>query len=118
MNPIKTFVPFAVCIAGALLASTASQAQDAQRACGSVTSLQKRVVERADQGIESLRSFVWMVRSTHGIDMQDVKTGLDQWRATVTCQKEVAAAEAAADVAKADAPTTDESAAQVVAASR
>ena len=117
MNPIKTLVPLAVCIAGTLLASTASQAQDAQRACGSVTSLQKRVVERADQGIESLRSFVWTER-VHGIDMHDVKAGLDTWRATVSCQQEVAAAAAAAAVAKAETPATDESAKQVVAASR
>ena len=118
MNPIKTLVPFAVCIAGTLLASTASQAQDAQRACGSVTSLQKRVVERADQGIESLRSFVWTARVVHGIDMQDVKTGLDTWRATVTCQKEVAAAAAAAAVAKAETAAPEEPANQIAAAGR
>jgi hypothetical protein len=115
VNPIKTLVPFAACIGGALLASTASQAQDAQRDCGSVTSLQKRVVERADQGIEALRSFVWTARVTHGIDMLDVKTGLDKWRAAVTCQKEVAAAAAAAAVANPrSAPT--ESPGQLVAA--
>ena len=104
MNHIKTIFPFALCIVGTLLASTASQAQDAQRACGSVTSLQRRVVERADEGIESLRSFVWTTRAVHGIGMEDVKTGLDTWRATVTCQKEVAAAAAAATVARKEAP--------------
>lgn len=92
MSPIKTIFSFAICIAGTLLASTASHAQDAQRACGSVTLLQRRIVERADEGIESLRSFVWTARVVHGIGMEDVRTGLDNWRATVICQKEVAAA--------------------------
>ena len=117
MNQIKTLVPIAICIAGTLSWST-SQAQDAQRACGSVTSLQKRVVERADQGVESLRSFVWRVRVVHGVDMEDVRSGLDAWRATVTCQKEVAAAAAAAAVANAQTAAPAESANQVVAAGR
>lgn len=33
--------------------------------------------------------------------MEQVRAGLDTWRATMTCQKEVAAAEAAATLAKA-----------------
>ena len=117
MNQIKTLVPVAICIAGTL-SWTASQAQDAQRACGSVTSLQKRVVERANQGVESLRSFVWTARVVHGIGMEDVRTGLDTWRATVACQKEVAAAATAAAVADAQTTTPAQSANQVVAAGR
>ena len=100
MNQVKAIIPFAVCIAGTLLACTASQAQDAQRTCGSVTFLQKRIVDRADQGIETLRAFVWSRRGTYGIGMEDDKAGLDTWRAAVVCQKEGAAAAAAAAVAK------------------
>ena len=77
----------------------------------------RKVVERADQGIESLRSFVWTARVVHGIDMQDVKAGLDTWRATVTCQKEVAAAAAAAAIAREETPAADEASKQVAAAS-
>ncbi|MFL6698069.1 MAG: hypothetical protein ACJ8GJ_12940 [Vitreoscilla sp.] len=117
MNHLKTLVSSAACIAGTLLASSASQAQDVQPACGSVTSLQKRVVERADQGIESLRSFVWTARVTHGIEMEDVRTGLDTWRAALTCQKEAAAAAAAA-VAKARTSEPAGSVDQVAAANR
>ena len=117
MNTINKLVPVAVCIAGTLLASTASQAQDVPRDCGSVTSLQRRVVERADQGIEALRSFVWTARVTHGIGMEDVKTGLDTWRATVSCQQEVAAAAAAAALARTSTSTSDEAAPRVAAAS-
>ena len=100
MNHVKAIIPFAVCIAGTLLASTASQAQDAQRACGSVTFMQKRIVERADQGIEPLRDFVWSRRGVSGLGMEDVKESLGTWRASMNCQKEVAAAAAAATVAK------------------
>ena len=117
MNFTKILVPVAACIAGTL-PCTASQAQDAQSACASVTSLQKRIVERADQGIESLRSFVWTARVVHGIGMEDVQTGLDSWRAAVTCQQQVAAAAAAAQVAGTHATAPEERAEQVVTASR
>jgi hypothetical protein len=117
VNSLKTTVFFMA--AGALLASTVSQAQDTPPpSCGSVTSLQKRVVERADQGIESLRSFVWTARVTHGIGMQDVIAGLDRWRAAVNCQKDVAAAAAAADMAKASTPAPAEPVSQVAAVTR
>jgi hypothetical protein len=115
---VKAIIPFAACIAGALLASTASQAQDAQHTCGSVTFLQKRIVERADQGIEPLRDFVWSRRGTYGIGMEDVKTGLDTWRANVSCQKEVAAAAAAATVAKEETHDDTAPSPQVAAAGR
>ena len=100
MNQFKAIIPIVACTAASVLASTACLAQDAARTCGSVTFAQKRIVERADQGVEPLRDFVWSRRGTYGIGMEDVKAGLDAWRANVTCQKEVAAAAAAADVAK------------------
>jgi len=62
--------------------------------------MERRIVDRADQGIEPLRDFVWSRRHVSGIGMQDVKESLDTWRASVACQKEVAAAAAAAAVAK------------------
>lgn len=113
MNHLETNACLALALTGGLLASSACQAQDAPRDCGSVTSLQKRIVERADLGVEALRSFVWTARVVHGIDMRDVKSGLDAWRATVTCQQEVAAAAAAA-LAKAQAAPAE----QVAAAGR
>lgn len=94
MNHVKAIIPFAVCIAGTLLASTASQAQDTRRACGSVTFQQKRIVERANQGVDRMRDFVWSRRGVYGVGMEDVKAGLDTWQANVACQKEVAAARA------------------------
>jgi hypothetical protein len=118
VESFKTNVSFMVCIAGALLASSGSQAQDVQRSCGSVTALQQRVVERADQGIESLRGFVWTTRMTHGMRMEDVRIGLDAWRAAISCQKDVAAAAAAADLARASTPAPVEAVSQVAAATR
>jgi hypothetical protein len=101
MTPIKAILPFAAFIAGTLLACGASQAQQAQRTCGSLTPMERRIVDRADQEVESLRSFVWSRRGVSGIDMSIVADSLDAWRATVDCQKQVAAAAAAATVAQA-----------------
>ena len=115
MNQVKAFLPLAACIAGALLTCTASQAQDAQRSCGFVSGIQKRVVEHADQGIDSLRGYITMERNVSGLGMEDVKESLDKWRASVNCQKEVAAAAAAQNVARHEAADKAEPARQVVA---
>ncbi len=118
MNHLKAIIPFAVCIAGSALACTACQAQEAQRSCGFVTGVQKRVVEHADRSVESLRGYVTMEHNISGIDMDDVKESLDTWRATVRCQREVAAAAAAATVAKQQAGEQPEAARQVVVSGR
>ena len=96
MNHLETNARLALVLAGGLLAGAACQAQDAPRDCGSVTLIQRHIVARADLGMEALRSYVWTARAVHGVDMWDVKAGLDGWRATIACQREVAAAAAAA----------------------
>ncbi|MEP6504429.1 MAG: hypothetical protein ABJD97_13920 [Betaproteobacteria bacterium] len=101
MTPIKAILPFAAFIAGTLLACGASQAQQApqaQRACGSVGPIERRIVERADQDVESLRGFVWSRRGVSGIDMSIVADSLEAWRASLDCQKQVVAAAADAAV--------------------
>jgi hypothetical protein len=118
VNHVKAIIPFAACIAGTLLASAAGQAQEVQRRCGAVTGMERRIVERADQGIEPLRAFVWSRRGASGLGMQDVQASLDTWRAAVTCQKEVAAAAAAAIVAKAEQHDETAPAPQVAAVGR
>ena len=100
MNALKTRIFFAACIATTTLACTPTWAQDAARSCGSVTGVERRIVERSEQGVEALRSYVWTTRSVHGIDMQDVKDSLDAWQATVSCQKQMAAATATTVVAE------------------
>jgi hypothetical protein len=99
VNQFRSIIPSVVCAAGSLLASTACLAQDAPRTCNGVTGFERRIVEHADQDIENLRGFVWSRRAVSGINMQDVKESLDTWRAAVVCQKQVAAAAAAAQVA-------------------
>ena len=86
----------------AALGCGAAWADPSTAACGSVTNVQRRIVEHADQGMESLRNFVEMTNFVHGIDMVDVEDSLDTWRAAVTCRNEVAAAKAAVETAKAE----------------
>ena len=97
MSIIKSGIPIALCVATAALSCTASWAQDTASSCKSVTSVQRRIVERADQGIESLRAFVGMTKFIYGVDMIDVQASLDTWRAAVECQKQVAQAAAEAE---------------------
>jgi hypothetical protein len=99
MTTLVRNIPVALFIAGSTLACTASLARDAASTCQSVTNLQKRIVERADQGIESLRTFVWMTNIVHGVPMSEVSDSLDTWRAAIACQKQVAQATEESEVA-------------------
>lgn len=101
-NVQKTF-SVALCVAAATLVSSAAFAKDDATSCPSVTHVQRKLVERADQGMESLRSYVWRTTSVYGIEMSDVKDSIDGWRAAVACQEQVARAHAKVEVAsKAD----------------
>ena len=59
--------------------------------CGSVSGVQRKIVDRADQGMERLQGYMNITRGVHGIDMAEVAGSLDTWRATVRCQEAVAA---------------------------
>ena len=67
------------------LASTAMAANDdtASATCAEarLTGLQQRLVAKADQGVDSLRQYVWITRSIHGLYMPDVGDWLDARRA-------------------------------------
>jgi hypothetical protein len=86
----------------AALGCSAAWADPSAATCGGVTSLQRRVVEHADEGMSSLHGFVQTMNIVHGLDMTEVKESLDTWRAAVTCQKEAAAAKAAIEMAKSE----------------
>lgn len=88
MNSIKRNIPTALCIFACAIASAASWAQDAAPACQPITNVQKRIVEKANLDMESLRSFVWMTNFVYGIDMAEVRGSLDSWRAAVACHKQ------------------------------
>ena len=101
MTVFKTTVSSVLFAAGATLACVSAQAAPA---CGSVSPIERRIVDRADNGeVDALRVFVQRTSIIYGVDMIDVRDHLDQWRASVECQKQVAAAQKqAAPVAHAD----------------
>jgi len=100
MNVFKRSLPVLVLLAGSVLATLPAQAAPAT--CGTVTPVERRIVERANMGdIDSLRGFVGVTSFVHGIDMVDVRAHLDAWRAAVACHDQLAAAQAAAEPAPA-----------------
>ena len=96
MNVVKSLLSSSIVLAGALLASMSAQAAPA---CGSVTPVERRIVEHANGDLESLRSYVWRTDIVHHVNMVDVRQHLDQWRAAVDCRNQAAAAEQAARLA-------------------
>ena len=102
MHTLRHNAILSLAAAAATLGCGAAWAGPAPADCGTVTGVQRRIVEHADEGWTSLRSFVQLTTVVHGINMSEVRGSLDTWRATVTCQKEVAAAKAESDTAKAD----------------
>ncbi len=96
MSILVKSIPVATCLAFCALSSASSWAQQTAAQCKSVTSVQKRIVQRADQGVESLRGFVRTTDIVYHINMVDVRDSLDAWRAALDCQQRVA--RAAADV--------------------
>ena len=92
MNVVKSPLSSFLVVAGALLACVSAQAAPA---CGTVTPVERRIVDRANGEVESLRSFVGLTAWVYGINMIDVRDNLDKWRAAVECHAQVAAAERA-----------------------
>ncbi len=92
MNVVKTTLSSSLVLAGVLLACVSAQAAPT---CASVTPVERRIVERANGEVDSLRSFVNLTNITYGVNMNDVRDHLDQWRAAVDCHNQVAAAERA-----------------------
>jgi len=67
---------------------TASLAAETTASCPSLTFVQRRVVEKADQGIDALRQYIFVTRGTHNLYMMDVATQLDAWRAKARCAEQ------------------------------
>jgi hypothetical protein len=92
------------CLAGAafgavLSVSLAGPAVAGDAPCKSLGYVQKRVVEKADQGIDALRDYVFITRGIHQIDMAEVAASLDDWRASARCAKVAAERSAGEPVA-------------------
>jgi len=85
-----------ICSASLLLAWSAPAKADetlaAATSCGSLTKLERRIVDKANRGMPELRRFVSMTHFIYGVDMIDVTESLDKWRANATCATNVAEA--------------------------
>ena len=80
-------VNFATALSLALLVTPA----DAAETCAALMPVQVRVVEKADEGVDALRRYIAISQGIHQLDMMDVATTLDAWRAAVRCAQRVAA---------------------------
>ena len=67
-----------------------SLAAEPAASCPQLTFVQRRVVEKADQGMEALRQYVFVTRGTHNLYLMDVALVLDEWRAKARCQEPAA----------------------------
>lgn len=66
---------------------TVSLAAEPAASCPQLTFVQRRVVEKADQGMEALRQYVFITRGTHNLYLMDVALVLDDWRAKARCKE-------------------------------
>lgn len=107
MNPFKQPLQSAVVLVAASLAGVPALAEPPS--CGAVSPVERRIVERANGEIESLRSFVGLTAIVYGINMNDVRQDLDKWRAAVECRRQVAAARAQPRQDGADTDAADDS---------
>jgi hypothetical protein len=105
MNVVKSSLSFSLVVAGAVLASVSAQAAPV---CGSVSPVERRIVDHANGDVDSLRAFVWQTAIVHRVDMIDVRQNLDKWRSAIDCRNQAAAAAAASVTASADAPAAAE----------
>lgn len=94
MNITSRCAPIAItillCLGNAAPAGAADESRVAATSCKALSSLQQRIVDKADQGIDALRRFVWRTRPIYDIDMLDIAESLDGWRAAASCAKQVA----------------------------
>ncbi|RZU00742.1 hypothetical protein [Rivibacter subsaxonicus] len=63
-------------------------ADQASSSCTPLSTVQKRVVEKADQSVDALRNYVYITRGIHQLYMGDIAESLDGWRADARCQQQ------------------------------
>ena len=84
----------------AALPGASLAADNGATSCGQLTFVQKRVVEKADQGIDALRQYLFVTRGMHNLYIMDVAVELDGWRAKAHCAEQAARATDASDAPK------------------
>lgn len=86
-------------LAAGLLHGPAWATPETEAACrqAPTTSLQQRLIDKSDQGVEALRQFVFNTRMIYQLDVQEVADWVTAQRAAVRhCMETKAAAEATA----------------------
>jgi len=76
-----------LCLAlpGAGFAADTSGAMAASSSCRPLGWHEKRIVTKAQVGVEALRDYVFISRGVHGISMLDVTKNLDGWLEAAHC---------------------------------
>ncbi len=82
----------------AMPAAAADAASPLASACRAPTALQARLVAKADEGVDTLRDFVFSRRNILQVNMLEVGASLDNWRAGLECVRQAEAARDAKQV--------------------
>lgn len=80
-------------------AGPAFAADSTASSCKPISAVHKRVVEKADEGVDALRNYVFITRGIHNFYMEDMAKSLDGWRADARCaqQQKIALASTPSD---------------------
>jgi hypothetical protein len=76
-----------LCLAlpGAGFAADTSGAMAASPSCAGLGFVEKRIVSKAQVGVEALRDYIYISRGVHGLGMADVTRNLDRWLDAAHC---------------------------------
>ena len=77
----------ALCLAlpGASFAADTSGAMAASSSCAPLGYVEKRILAKAQIGVEAVRDYVYITRGVHHLGMTDVVANLDGWLASAHC---------------------------------
>jgi len=68
------------------VAGFAADASGAQASpCQPLSSIEKRVVMKAEVGVEALRDYVYITRGVHALNLTEIAKSLDNWLASAHC---------------------------------
>jgi len=86
MSSLTRCLPsFTVAFACALCACGPALAGESAARCEPLGFVQKRVVEKAQVGVEALRNYVEITRGVHQLDMRVIAASLDAWVSNARC---------------------------------
>jgi hypothetical protein len=75
-------VSFLVGLHGSALAADASSASST---CAPLGQVERRVVQRAEVGVDALRNFVFVTRRIYALNMMEIAGSLDGWLERAHC---------------------------------